>query len=77
VIRFSKPRTFSGEPRHPRSIRLADDELAAVVGAAKNLSDEKLLLFVRRLAAQLSVRSVPVDVAIQHAMTGLQHRLIA
>jgi hypothetical protein len=76
MIRFTKPGTFAGEPRHSRSIRLilAEDELAAVVGAAKTLSDEKLLLFVRRLAAQLSIRSVPVDVAIQHAMTGLQHR---
>jgi len=72
--RFTKPGTFAGEHR-PRSIRLtlAADELAAVVLAAKNLSDEKLRLFIQRLVAAVSIRSGgSVRSAIQIALTGLR-----
>jgi len=74
--RFTKPGVFAGARRPPRSIRLtlAADELAALMRAAKNLSDEKLRLFVQRLVAALSIRSGgSVQSAIQIALTGLRH----
>jgi hypothetical protein len=76
MIRFSKFKQHSDTPRRPRpqiSLTLADGELAAVMNASKNLPYEKRSLFLERLAAQLKLRSVPIETAVERALRGLLH----
>jgi hypothetical protein len=70
MLRQNKPR----RPRPQISLALGDGELAAIMAAARNLSYEKRSLFLERLTAQLSIRTVTIEAAIQRALTGLQHR---
>jgi hypothetical protein len=74
MTRFIKPREHPRRPRPPIRLTLSDAELKIVIGAASDLDIEKRTLFLQRLAAQLSIRSVSVEAAVQRALTGLQHR---
>lgn len=58
-----------------RPVSLSGDELAAAMNASRDLPYEKRNLFLQRLFAQLQLSgTVTIDVAIQRALTGLQHR---
>ena len=71
--RHTKPDT-TRRPRPPVK-SLADDELAVAMNASRDLPYEKRNLFLQRLFAQLQLNgTVAIDVAIQRALTGLQHR---
>ena len=71
--RHTKPDT-TRRPRPPVK-SLADGELAAAMNASRDLPYEKRNLFLQRLFAQLQLNgTVAIDVAIQRALTGLQHR---
>jgi hypothetical protein len=76
MMRHTKSRISTDTPRRPRpqiSLALGDGELATVMAAARNLPYEKRSLFLERLAAQLSIRTVTIEAAIQRVLTGLQH----
>jgi len=69
-----KYRTRQAEPVE-RPVSLSGDELAAAMNASRDLPYEKRNLFLQRLFAQLQLSgTVTIDVAIQRALTGLQHR---
>jgi len=80
VSRHTKPRVFAGEARRPRpplALALTDDELSAVMDAAKSLDVEKRDLFLQRLSAEMKVHSGSLDVALTRALSGLLHGPVA